>query len=65
MNLKRRMKSLTIIDYNFKAGTPQLQLSDPVIYNKQEMNQYQNLCPAAKPTAKSFSNGYQVWRTAQ
>lgn len=26
------MKSLTIIDYNFKAGTPQLQLSDPVIY---------------------------------
>lgn len=26
------MKSLTIIDYNFKTGAPQLQLSDPVIY---------------------------------
>lgn len=62
--MKRRMKSLTIIDYNFKAGTPQLQLSDPVIYNSiEEMNQYQNLCPAS--TAKSFSNGYLVWRTVQ
>lgn len=30
-NVKRRMKSLTIIDYNLKTGTPQLQLSDPVI----------------------------------
>lgn len=64
-NVKRRMKSLTVIDHNFKAGTPQLQLSDPVIYRsiKQEMNQYQNLCPAS--TAKSFSNGYLVWRTGQ
>ena len=42
------MKRLTVIDKNFEAWRPQLELSDPVIYKKENICKH-NLKQETKP----------------